>query len=724
MVTHYPIKPEYWKQIWIRDEGALEKRLIKVSRSSQIKVVLVALGILAFFLYATSIEYLYKWFGFGAAFSLIYWLLFLSPIKTVRKEQSLRTYIEDIVYEDPQKPGVFLKNHMKEQKYAWLAFFYCWCVGFCIQLLWENWNWTVFVRQQHEWLNKLPSMIPIACILLLGVNVCFGILASSAKPKSKSGKTKKIAFYALIVVTSFLTIYIAINHAPLLNDFFNNIDVYSTKLPSNPDPDLDIPDYYINFNILTWLLAMILSGLAALTFPIIADLHQNRRLRDAVDEVYKDVLAETAENNWEYKPIEARHDREEIIKKKIRVGSAIELFVFFSMVLFGLWGLYWYWGERVGNDTVMLIGIAVLGFLLIWAIFLSPYFHYKLERGITYRGKQDNLGYVGLEDRGIGSWKKYHEVYKHDPKFRRLLMVVSGLTLLGLSGFGIQQEDVVIDLFDGIGVPAYAAVGNFCVLYMVVSALLLVYCMKILQFPDRKDSERGKKRIYSLLFFVLLAGLNIGSLGILYDNSAMITQLFTTFEWSHVLATVVMLVLLALILVILNFLWFPFFIKYEDLYESIPDLLTIVFSGIILISFWNVLTQFLLVITVDYSWEDTSPIEMRDNFNIGEFVNHVFGYQYWGWIQQLLFLGYFTWLLWKISDNKYINASLSSLMFMLFHWPNIGLMLGTAIGGFLWCMWWQKRRNLWMMGWMHGWNGALLYILTPTEFTVGPGVLN
>ncbi len=387
----------------------------------------------------------------------------------------------------------------------------------------------------------------------------------------------------------------------------------------------------------------------------------------------------------------------------------------------------------IDNDTNQNIAIGIMGFEVIWFIFISPIYHYRLEKSITYRGKP--LGFVGTEDRGIGSWKKYWVAMdrknkgKHSPEvvakskpLRRFIYFSIGLTFLWVCGLGMR-EDAVIDFFnDSLNIPPMVTNGVFATLYMIMTPLLLAYCLKVLRFPNLKDPERGKKRIYSILLLTFLAGLTIGIADIFYQFGPQITYLFQGFSLDRLLGFAYAIGIGGGFLFLIYAIAFPFLIRLDDLYESIPDLISIIILGVVFVNLWNGFSEiFLTNPRLHWSWTNQDPVALRDAFNLGDFFTGVAGYQYWGWIQEFLFLGYFIWLLYKVTPNRWINATISSLLFMMFHWDNIALMLGTAVGGFMWGLWFGKWRNLWILGLMHGFNGSLVDRLIPMSMTVGPG---
>ena len=79
-------------------------------------------------------------------------------------------------------------------------------------------------------------------------------------------------------------------------------------------------------------------------------------------------------------------------------------------------------------------------------------------------------------------------------------------------------------------------------------------------------------------------------------------------------------------------------------------------------------------------------------------------------------------MLYKISKNKMLNTTISSVFFMMFHWDNIAMVIATAMGAFVWSLIWKdkEKRNLYVFGYTHGSLGSLCDTLLPMDWSVGP----
>ena len=797
VTTTNPIPDKDWNKLWpVQVEGReTGESVAKAALASKVKVMIVALVVLFFFSMPLPLpfedgtrllslaefltfqgyyvdpkmsgpdgaftpgEYLwlccfiYKWFGYAAFTCLAYWVAFISPYDKL-KGNDARRYVQDTVFENPKSPGTFLKTSFDVQRYRWAGFAYTWCMGIIACMIVENGQWTWIHQHQHEWFSMLPDygILPIALIFSLLVNVAFAILFGMARPATAAGKRKKFAVLAIIATCLLVTILLAIANAGIVHDYVENWNDYSIRYPEDP---LDTgPEYFINYTVLFWALGLVLSVGIALLFPVLCILYQNLKIRNAVKKHHRESLAEV-DAPWEPRSLARRHDKDEVLKTRIKQISAFELAFFFGLFLVAFWGLYWEWGAKVGNRTIEYIGIGILAFEIIWAIVLSPIFHFKLERRILYQGQ--SLGFVATEDRGIGSWKQYWKTWNVKKKLgfnspeerkeflpmRRFLLVLTGIMALWICGLGMWEQNTIGPLFgsilDAIGIGSQAPsretiTGIFAAGYMIVAPVLFLYLLAILKFNDVKDPERGKKRLYSIMFLAFAGGLVIGIADVFNRFGAEVAGLFQSPPPGVEYAVLIAILVPGLLLLLLNLVAFPFLTRFKDLYTSIPDLLLIIVFGIVFLTVWNFLTEWLLTIpSLHWSWRHTTivdgvqvpnptqdPVHLREAFVLGQFFTRVTGYFYWGWVQELLFLGYFAWLLYKITPNKFINATISSLLFMMFHWDNIALMIGTAVGGFAWAYFWGSRRNLFMLGWMHGFNGSLIDMLIPMSMSVGP----
>jgi len=102
------------------------------------------------------------------------------------------------------------------------------------------------------------------------------------------------------------------------------------------------------------------------------------------------------------------------------------------------------------------------------------------------------------------------------------------------------------------------------------------------------------------------------------------------------------------------------------------------------------------------------------------------GYVFWGFLQQLLFLGVFSVQFSRAFDvahsrvQRALYCLCSGTCFALIHIPNFWLGIVTFIGGMLAALYFIQCRNLFAFGIAHGLGGTLSNKLLPINFSVGP----
>jgi hypothetical protein len=88
-------------------------------------------------------------------------------------------------------------------------------------------------------------------------------------------------------------------------------------------------------------------------------------------------------------------------------------------------------------------------------------------------------------------------------------------------------------------------------------------------------------------------------------------------------------------------------------------------------------------------------------------------YPVWGIAQQFLALGIVTRSLEQVDWIRGRPIAIALLVATLFgsvHWPDIGAMVATFGLGLVVVMLYFQHRNLWPLGLMHGWLGAMFYL--------------
>ena len=271
--NHNPILDSDWKLIWAHNDGEAIKRVNGTIASSQVKVLVLALLLTGFFIWARRYMFIYSWIGLGIGFFMIFWLLFLNPAKKLpgRMEMAMVPYVQEIVFENPKNPSVFLKHHWEHQKYEWGALLFFWCVGVNLCAYWENEYWMMMVPYQGELINKLPSFIPIAVISNLIVCLVFSVPMGQARPKTAKGKSKKILFLVMLGVILLATLWVAAIHSYVLGKFLLNWEDYSIRYPrdlSDTYGAWPFEEFFYNWNMFFWMIGIALSMIIAGFFTV------------------------------------------------------------------------------------------------------------------------------------------------------------------------------------------------------------------------------------------------------------------------------------------------------------------------------------------------------------------------------------------------------------------------------------------------------------------------
>lgn len=101
------------------------------------------------------------------------------------------------------------------------------------------------------------------------------------------------------------------------------------------------------------------------------------------------------------------------------------------------------------------------------------------------------------------------------------------------------------------------------------------------------------------------------------------------------------------------------------------------------------------------------------------------GYLVWCSFQQYLAQSFFNNRLMGVVRNRHLSSSLVALMFGAAHIPNLILMVGTTLGGFLLAETFARHRNIWPLALAQAVGGALIAALAPASLIhnmrVGPG---
>lgn len=199
------------------------------------------------------------------------------------------------------------------------------------------------------------------------------------------------------------------------------------------------------------------------------------------------------------------------------------------------------------------------------------------------------------------------------------------------------------------------------------------------------------------------------------------------------------LLFIAGLLAVLNLLWlfagFPFMLRLDNFTRCLRFIAAFVLGGLVFVLLFNLFFQVVLE-PFRGALESWHFIRLRgaptaerlavlaDPFAIfGQWA----GYVTWGWVQQLIFAGYFGVLFsraFPVDTSRWelVKACLcTATVFSLVHLPNVWLMVFTFVGGFVGTIVFLQTHNLFALGISHGFSGSLLNKLTPINFSVGAG---
>lgn len=462
---------------------------------------------------------------------------------------------------------------------------------------------------------------------------------------------------------------------------------------------------------------------------------------------------------------EPENDEDVEAIRKIQKFNMIEFFATLSIMFGAMWGPWWL-GILNDNSTLEYIGYGILGVVGIWALLISPFVHYKFERGYTYR-----KGYLGIEheqngwtaffeERGFGSLKRHWDENLKDEKMTKVVNFTSLYGVLTIILMLFDELDILEDIADMVGLDAtplvdYAVQVSMSTIYMGVTMALLIYGTYLAgQWKDTGNKDGVKKALLIIpqAIIAFTSILVFWGFGIDYDNDGSWTAVWadpaTAFEttlenfWNTSqrvgLFLFIMVVLVVVIFILYRYIVSGILIRFDNLKTALFQLVLICGLGIVIImATWAVMTipavdQYMQDHHKDFMGSpsfanalyifDQRAIEAMSEFSFAGFFANWGYYVYWGLVQELLFLGYWCTLLTKAFKNKYIIALLSSACFGFIHFPSWPLMIFTMAGGFFWAIAWMRKdsRNIFIMGAIHGFLGTMVAKLIPITMSVGP----
>jgi hypothetical protein len=91
-------------------------------------------------------------------------------------------------------------------------------------------------------------------------------------------------------------------------------------------------------------------------------------------------------------------------------------------------------------------------------------------------------------------------------------------------------------------------------------------------------------------------------------------------------------------------------------------------------------------------------------------------YPFWGLAQQYAMQSFTFRRLREATGNVPVAAGVAALLFGAAHYPNLALASVTAVGGFFWCLLFQRHPNLLTLAVSHGWLAVVLRASWPAEW--------
>lgn len=352
---------------------------------------------------------------------------------------------------------------------------------------------------------------------------------------------------------------------------------------------------------------------------------------------------------------------------KARIWNFIEPIAIYAAILIVVWVSM--------LDTSQIWMLVTLGGMLLWILIFSPMVHFMYEKDVFLPPERRNLWFYFFECRGMGSPKKYFfgDIERPVIKSRKALKAKKK------AGEEIASSKT----------PLWKRKKKTILILLILFAIQFSFAI-VGYWPEYMDilDDAG-------LPATAAVGIPVG-IGL------------------------IALVLLAL------FAGFSLLIRFDTLKRAAKQLIIMISIGIPLILVFCVI--FIYNPELPYFPQPQGSETVLDKFGEWEFFRYIAqwtGYVWWGYVQQLLFLSYFSIHFTRAFDirtkrGQLLAALCSSIFFGLIHLPTFWLSFFTWVAGFMWALFFMKSKNLFVMGVCHGAMGTLLNQLTPIKFSVGP----
>lgn len=708
-----------------------------------ISIAIIPFYFACFYVFNTPYFKTYFWyFELTTIAVVIMWFYLLSPLRTheIYNKNGKRDDKLFLKYRGIITPGTSIKKQLSDNKKGFVMYS---CLLISIILLYSvlednmavNYLNLIYGAYTGAPIGSIASTIPVVLLFLLIASIIGFMVASSYDHKDlvRDQKIGKFRLKKLILIVIFLTflvtsIILMVLHSNLMNNFWTNSNVVTTKSWA----DFNAIWTTIVFYMFMFLGIIGIGIMIALGFSGIEGGYIKMLYRQKIDSLPPE------ENNWEYHKTIKRHKEEKECFNKTRRNSAIELLIVIALAVGGYWTL-WLADEHWNNPTLYNLMIAELAVVVLWVFIFSAAVHYKRERKYYHKDPHQNFKTLEFEERGLGSWKTY---YREDIKKRKVLITyLVYFNILGLWGLSWNNgggEGVVEMIFNALGLPEAAAVPALIVFYCAWNLTFLTYTSYI---TINNNSTEGK--IYKALLLLVICLFTLGT----YLLITVFEDRLQGFNWlsmDFILGLTIVTTLYLLLAIILVIFIFPVAIRFDTFEVVKKDIIVIMISTIVLISVMVAFFNFFLpmvdgsgsIIQHGYPFDkgaDKSAQYLWNNFVFPHYLIGWYGYVWWGFVQQYLFMSYFLRLLTKIFPHSkgFIPAALSSCIFGIIHYPDWPLMLFTGLAGMFWAYSFQKVHttkdgkivrgyNLYLFGMIHGFGGTFVNQLIPISMSVGP----
>jgi hypothetical protein len=690
------------------------------------------------------------YFVLATLFLEFYWFFFISPIRT-HQLRDKNGKINDklfIKYRGIITPGTSIKKQLSDNRIQFVAFG-CILAGiliiFSVQqdypvLYYLNVAYRSYTGAR---INTIESTIPVLIVLFMIANIIaiIAIMSYDKKNTITDEKLTKIHSKKLILIGIVLALFIAniifsVQNAKVSSRLWENTNIVTTK--NIADFNAAWVTFFLYFFIYLGAAAigiLCLLGLSGLEGGYIKMLYRQKIERLPPEE-----------DNWEFHKTTERHMAEKHCINKTRIYSLIELVVMLAAAVGGYWTLWIYADPAVfdnsptiKNDILFYTAGIILLIIILWWIIISPYFHYRREKKFYFKDPHLNWRTAMFEERGLGSWRTY---YREDKKkHKTLIAYLLYFNIIGLWGLTWDNgggEGIVASIFSAVGLSENAVLPAMTVFYFAWNFLFLLYTGYMTLYDN---STEGK--VYKVLLFLVIGFFTFGTIGIINSFESH----FVSFNWGSfdfILGLLLVIAFFGILGFLLVFFIFPVAIRFDNFEVVKKDIAVIMISTIIFMAIFAAFFDlFLPMVDVTgselrhgypfRSGADWDASVRWNNFILPLYLIGWYGYLWWGFVQQFLFMSYFLRLLYRGFPNSkgFLPAGLSSLIFGIIHFPDWPLMLFTGVAGLMWAYFWQKwyinkdgkeirGNNLYIWGMIHGMGGTFVSHLIPISMSVGP----